>query len=59
MSGKKHGNSKIGGDKKTRDKIKIRNSRTKDKKGGRTSHQRYKNYELKCYWCKMHPCKCK
>lgn len=34
MSGKKHGNIKIGGDKKTRDKINKNNPRL-NKKGGR------------------------
>ena len=56
---KKHGNSRIGGDKKTRDKMKIRNPRG-NKKGGRTSGKyrgKYKMvHQLGCNDVKF--CKC-
>ncbi len=42
MAGKKKGNHNIGGDKKTRDKLRRDNPR-KNKKGGRTSINRWSN----------------
>ena len=56
---KKRGNSKIGGDKKTRDKLKINNPRGK-KKGGRTPYRRGVNKRVHMHEChNPKNCKCK
>ena len=56
---KKRGNSRIGGDKKTRDKMKIRNPRG-NKKGGKTSSKTRKGINTKVHLleCNLKTCKC-
>ena len=58
---KKRGSNKLGGDKKTRDKMKRNNPR-KNKRGGRISlkTRRGINTKVACFICKevKKPCKC-